>query len=264
MIVDFHTHAFPQKIAAGAIAALEASSKVPAYRDGTAESLVASMRSAGIDRSVLLPIATKPTQVTSVNRFAAECSGTNGIVSFGSVHPDCENWRKILRGIRSMGLRGIKFHPDFQGCFIDDPHVIEIMQEAAALGLMIVVHAGMDPSFPQVHHSTPERIARAARQLPGAVLIAAHCGGFGYLDDAEKYLVGTGVYLDTSQLGHYPREQVLRILHAHDPKRLLFASDTPWDDQKAALERFCALPLDESLKNRILGENAVRLLGSDI
>ena len=102
MIVDFHTHAFPQKIAAGAIAALEASSKVPAYRDGTAESLVASMRSAGIDRSVLLPIATKPTQVTSVNRFAAECSGTNGIVSFGSVHPDCENWRKILRGIRSM------------------------------------------------------------------------------------------------------------------------------------------------------------------
>ena len=138
------------------------------------------------------------------------------------------------------------------------------MQEAAALGLMIVVHAGMDPSFPQVHHSTPERIARAARQLPGAVLIAAHCGGFGYLDDAEKYLVGTGVYLDTSQLGHYPREQVLRILHAHDPKRLLFASDTPWDDQKAALERFCALPLDESLKNRILGENAVRLLGSDI
>ena len=262
MIIDFHTHAFPQKIAESAIAALKASSKVPAYRQGTAESLVASMRSAGIDRSVLLPIATKPSQVVSVNRFAAEWNGKQGLLSFGSVHPEYPDWREALHQIKAMGLYGVKFHPDFQGCFIDDPHMIEILQEAASLGLMIVIHAGMDPSFPEVHHATPERIARAMKQMPrGTVLVAAHCGGFGYLDDAEKYLVGTQVYLDTSLLGHYPQEQVLRILRNHEPERLLFASDTPWDDQKEALQRFCELPLEQELKKKVLGENAARLLG---
>ncbi|MDD6174730.1 MAG: amidohydrolase family protein, partial [Firmicutes bacterium] len=167
----------------------------------------------------------------------------------------------VLRQIRSMGLYGVKFHPDFQGCFIDDPHMIEILQEAASLGLVIVLHAGMDPSFPLVHHCTPERIARVMKQLPGARVVAAHCGGYGYLDDAERYLVGTGIYLDTSLLGRYPQAQVLRILKNHDPDRLLFASDTPWDDQKAALERFCALPLAPELQRKILSENAVRLLG---
>lgn len=260
MVIDFHTHAFPQKIAARAIASLEASSGEPAYREGTAEALVASMRRAGVDRSVLLPIATKPSQVTSVNRFAAEWNGKSGILSFGSVHPDCPDWRGVLEEIRSMGLYGVKFHPDFQGHFIDEPHMIEILQEAASLGLIIVLHAGMDPSFPLVHHCTPERIARVAEQLPEARIVAAHCGGFGYLDDVERCLVGSGVYMDTSLLGHYPQAQVLRILQNHDPERLLFATDTPWDDQKAALERFCALPISERLRQKILGENAVRLL----
>lgn len=262
MIIDFHTHAFPQKIAAGAIASLEASSKVPANREGTAESLVASMRSAGIDRSVLLPIATKPTQVTSVNRFAAEWNGKDGVLSFGSVHPECENWREVLREIKAMGLYGVKFHSDFQGCFIDDPHMMEILQEAASLGLIIVLHAGLDPSYPDVHHCTPQRIARVMEQLPAdAAVVAAHCGGFDYLDDAEKYLVGTRVYIDTSLIGYYKQEQVVRILQNHAPDRLLFATDTPWDDQKTAVERFCALPIADGLRQKILGENAVRLLG---
>lgn len=131
----------------------------------------------------------------------------------------------------------------------------------ASLGLVIVLHAGMDPSVPSVHHRTPERIARVAGQLPRARIVAAHCGGFGYLDDVERHLVGSGVYLDTSLLGHYPQAQILRILQNHDPERLLFATDTPWDDQKAALERFCALPLSSRLQQKIFGENAVRLLG---
>lgn len=260
MVIDFHCHAFPEKIAQSAIAALERSSGQKAARGGDAQSLLDSMKRAGIDYSVVLSIATKPTQVESVNRFAAKCSEMNGLIGFGSVHPEYEDYKGALRSIKALGLPGIKLHPDFQGAFIDDQRMVAIMQEAASLGLMILVHAGMDVSFPRMHRCTPQRLSAVLPQLRGATLIAAHLGGFRYLDDVERYLVGSEIYIDTSLAGWFDRRQVERILQNHDPDRILFGTDSPWDDQAQALSRFRDLSLPQALFDKILSENACRLL----
>ena len=60
MVVDFHTHIFPEKIAARTIEKLEKLANVKAFTDGREESLVASMRQADVDLSVVLPVVTKP------------------------------------------------------------------------------------------------------------------------------------------------------------------------------------------------------------
>ena len=78
MIIDFHTHAFPDKIAQTILQTLIASVQktegisAKAYTEGTLDSLKSSMAQKGVDISVVLPIATTVSQSTSINNFAKE------------------------------------------------------------------------------------------------------------------------------------------------------------------------------------------------
>ena len=73
MLIDFHTHAFPEKIGTRAIAKLshDAGGLVP-QTDGTLTSLKEQMQKDGVDISVVHSIATNPQQQTRVNDFAME------------------------------------------------------------------------------------------------------------------------------------------------------------------------------------------------
>lgn len=236
MVIDFHTHIFPDALAARAIGGLEQSGNVKSVLSGRREDLLASMKRAGVDYSLNLPIASRPKQVESINSFAISVNGRDG-------------------------LFGVKLHPDFQGLFIDDEPMVELMEACRDLGLLVLVHGGMDVSFPHCHHCTPERIARILPRLEGLTLVLAHLGGYNYLDDVERLLVGKDLYLDTSfTLGRFGREQILRIIRNHRPDRLLFGTDSPWDDQQSAVSAVKDLPIDASLKDKILYENAAGLL----
>ena len=240
MVIDFHTHIFPDALAARAIGGL---------------------KRAGVDYSLNLPIASRPKQVESINSFAISVNGRDGLFSLGGIHPLYENYREELKRIRAAGLIGVKLHPDFQGLFIDDEPMVELMEACRDLGLLVLVHGGMDVSFPHCHHCTPERIARILPRLEGLTLVLAHLGGYNYLDDVERLLVGKDLYLDTSfTLGRFGREQILRIIRNHRPDRLLFGTDSPWDDQQSAVSAVKDLPIDASLKDKILYENAAGLL----
>ena len=134
MIIDFHTHIFPEKIASKTISVLEQKAGISAFTDGTLEGLKRSMQESGIDWSVVLPVVTKPSQFQTVNTYAAEINGKNGIFSFGGIHPDTENIEESLDFIKRLGLKGIKIHPDYQNCMIDDPRNIAILRYAISIG----------------------------------------------------------------------------------------------------------------------------------
>lgn len=269
-VIDFHTHIFPDKLAPKAIAALEHSGGVKAATQGTKESLKRSMTQGGVDFSLNLPIASRPDQVQSINQFAIALNQEGlslreqggGILSFGAIHPLYEDWKQELRRLQSAGIKGIKLHPDFQGFFLDDEPMVAVMEEAASLGLMILIHCGMDVSFPDIHRSTPERLHRILPRLQGATIIAAHLGGYRYLDDVERLLVGSDVYIDTSfTIGQFDEGQIKRILQNHRPDHILFGTDSPWEDQGKAVAALRALGLPASLEQAILWENGAKLLG---
>ena len=74
MIIDFHTHAFPDRIAQKAIPILEANGKIPAYTNGTILDLKNKMEEAHMDYSLVLPVATSKSQVKKINDFAIPSS----------------------------------------------------------------------------------------------------------------------------------------------------------------------------------------------
>ncbi|MBO5198367.1 MAG: amidohydrolase family protein [Lachnospiraceae bacterium] len=263
MVIDFHTHTFPDAMAAKTIAGLEAAGNVKAYTDGTVSGLKASMREAGIDLSVILPVVTKPKQFHTINTVAAEITGRDGILSFGGIHPDSEDYKGELRTIKELGLKGIKLHPDYQKTFIDDERYVRILDYAAELSLIAVIHAGLDIGLPDPVHCPPDRAANLLKQLDTAntKIVFAHVGGYDRWDAVEEYLVGKNIWFDISYSLHkIGEEQFLRIVNNHGTDKILFATDSPWGGQKETLERFQKLPLSQEKKERILYKNAMQLL----
>lgn len=263
-IIDFHTHTFPDKLAYGAVASLEKSSGTKASLNGTNKDLLESMKRSGVSKSVLMPIAVKPKNTHTINTCAIENNKIPGLASFGSVHPLDENYIDELKRIKSAGLKGIKLHPDFQGVFIDDPETVAVMRAAADMGLIITIHGGMDVSYPNLHRSTPKRLARVMPELKGARIICAHSGGYRYSDDFIEYLLGLDeIYIDTSYSVGQPgmdTQKLIKIYKEINPEHILFGTDSPWEDQKTAAENIMSLPLGDDLKEKIMHENAEKLL----
>ena len=205
MVVDFHTHTFPDKIAAQSIAFLSEKGGIRAYRAGTLAALKDSMRQNGVDYSVVLPVATKPQQEKSINALSKTENGRDGVFFAGGIHPDRE-------------------------------HV----------------------------HCTPDMILRVLSELGSVLenkLILAHLGGFDLPDEVLQKLCGKPVYMDTAAVLHLYPDKCREIIRRHGPERILFATDSPWADQRSFLDRFHSFGFSQSDEARMLYQNAERLLG---
>ena len=263
MIIDFHTHIFPDKIAGKTIESLERISGITAATNGTLEGLLASMEDSGVDMSVIMPVATKPAQMESINAYAKEiCEKYPGkLISFGGIHPDCEDYKKELKYIKDIGLKGIKIHPDYQGVMIDDVRFMNIIEYADELGLIILTHAGIDIGLPETVHCPPDKMRKVLDALKPKKMIVAHYGGWKQWQEVYDYLAGENVYLDTAFTFDYiDREMFLKILQKHSEDKILFATDSPWSYASRDIEAVKNMPIDESIKKKIFSENAKKLL----
>lgn len=261
MIVDFHVHCFPDELALKAVPQLAAEAGISARLDGTVASIKDSMLKSGVEKSVVLSIATKPSQTERINNWASEIQG-DGILAFGSIHPMYEGWKNEIVRIKELGLKGIKLHPDYQKFFVDDIDIYPIYELAFGLDLIVLFHAGLDIGLPEPYHAKPERLRNVVKAFPGSKIVAAHMGSFSCWDDVERFLVGEDLFFDTSySLGFISNEQAKRIIANHDYKKILFATDSPWTDQSEEIEKIRGLGLDIEVEKALLGTNAMTLLG---
>jgi len=216
----------------------------------------------GIDRSVIQSIATKPEQSRKITDWSRGIEDAS-ITAFSSVHPDSPDWREEIDAIRDAGLKGIKFHPDYQKFYVDDPRIFPIYERIFNCGLMVLFHAGVDIGLKPPYRNTPDRMLKVVKAFRGGRIILAHLGGFRYWDDVEKHLIGEDIWLDTSYtIGWAPDDQVRRIISGHGYNRVLFATDSPWADQIEEIAKLKALKLESEACDAILYKNALTLLGS--
>ena len=260
-IIDIHTHIFPDQISETAIRTLERTSDTKTHLNGTAGALRRSMRRAGIRRAVVQPVSTKPSQVRSINEWAHQ-SGDETLIFFGTLYPGMEGWREEIGWLKAREIKGVKFHPDYQNFFVDDPMVFPIYEELEKQGLIVLFHAGVDIGLPSPVHAPPDRIAKVLDRFPNLKVIASHLGGYQCWDDVDRDLVGRNLFFDTSYtLDHLEASRALEIMRGHGFERILFGTDSPWEAQDDQVRKVSRLDLDEGAKAKIFGENAARLLG---
>ncbi len=268
MIIDFHTHVFPDTIAKPTMDFLASKSGYTPYGDGSLKDLIALMEKGDVDKSVILPVVTKPSQFKKVNEFAAGLNNTKKIFSFGGIHPFDETPFEHLDEIKKAGLYGIKLHPDYQNTFIDDNRYIEIIRYALSIGLAVVTHAGLDEGCEGEIKCTPDRFLRvfdavSKGNMPGEPrIILAHAGGFKMYDQVIEKLCGLPVYFDLAYvLEAEDPDIILSIIRAHGADKILFATDSPWSDPETCIKKLKALPLSQDDLEKIFSKNALTILG---
>ena len=268
MIIDFHTHVFPDKIAQKTIELLAAKGGIPAFSDGTVSGLLAKMDKAGVELSVTLPVLTNPNSFEKVNRYAYELNqtfsqGSKRLISFGAIHPLCEDIDKKMRSLKDMGFLGVKLHPDYQECFITHEGYVRILQCAKEYDLIALTHAGFDVGYPDAPiRCTPALAREVIDKVKHPKFVLAHCGSTRLLDEALTMICGQDVYLDTAYVLQYmSKERFMEILRRHGEDRILFASDSPWSNMENDVNTLRSFGLDERTENKIFSENARTLLG---
>lgn len=278
MVIDFHTHVFPDHLAHSTIQALSREAHAKAFSDGTVAGLKASMARAGVDHAIVLPVVTNPVKTAKINDLSAQMNQSQSeLIYFGGIHPDTPDCKQELTRMARMGLKGFKIHPVYQGADLDDPRYVRIFQWAGELGLIVVAHMGIDIGYPTEEKCTPQRLCRVLQQVGPVTVVAAHMGGWRFWKQAKEVLASTSVYIDTSfstgevailDDGHYqPGEltmlspqEFMDMKEAFGADRILYATDSPWTDHQESLDWLKALPLTQEEQDKIFGGNARKLL----
>jgi predicted TIM-barrel fold metal-dependent hydrolase len=265
-IIDAHAHAFPDGIASHAMRSLCGQGlwqEIRNYHDGTLSGLLASMDRAGIARAVLCSVATKPSQVDKITDWSVAIA-SDRIIPFASIHPDYHEPERAIERVVAAGLRGLKFHPQYMECAFDDPRCVRIARAAAQARLVFTVHGGYHPAFVKHDEGSPRRLRRLHDLVPELRIVACHMGGMDDWQGVLDNLVGSDIYLETSFGPSWcPRAILDTILARHDPGRILFGTDSPWQDQARELADFRSLALSPEALALALGTNAAALLGLD-
>lgn len=260
-VIDIHTHAFADELATKAIPLLveRAGAAITAHYDGTVAGLIEAMDRSRVDVSVIQPVATKASQVTIINDWAAQQASTR-IIPFGAMHPDFDDPAAEMIRMRQLGLRGFKMHPEYQSFCPTEPRMRAIYEAATDTGMIVLSHAGGDVAFPTVT-GTPESFAAVIDAHPRLTMVLAHLGGFREWRGVAEHLAGRDVWLDTAFTpGHIPDEEFVALARAHGVDRVLFGSDGPWTDAGSEIARIRGMGFSEEELEKILGGNAVRLL----
>lgn len=257
-IIDFHAHAFPEAIAHKAVNHIGNHYTIQMHGKGIIEDLLESADKTGVDYVVIHSTATKETQVKHINDWVASHS-TGKLIGFGTLHPDMDDVEGEFERIISLGLKGIKLHPDFQGFNADDPRMDRVY---SIIGnrLPLLIHAGDE----NLDSSSPRRLANVLEKHPYLTMIAAHLGGFKNWKEAMDCLIGKNLYLDTSSAIQYmDKGFASRLIKAHGTKKVVFGTDYPSMYHEIELEAFHKLDLDNQEKEDILYNNAAVILGVD-
>lgn len=266
MLIDFHAHVFPDAIAERAVMGIVNASRdiygMERYvgSDATVSTLKKDMERNNVDISVTMPIATKPGQYKSINRFAAEI--TDGkIISFASLHPFDVGVDDILDDIKKSGFKGIKLHPDYQGVYVDDDVMINLVKKASERGLYTLLHTGEDLGIKKPFKCALPNLRRFLNVTDNSLLILAHMGGFNIWDGVEKYLLDSKAYFDTAVVSKFiDKDTYRRIIERHGAEKILFGTDTPWENPKDTLAFLESSGISAEETEYIKHRNAERIL----
>jgi predicted TIM-barrel fold metal-dependent hydrolase len=258
--IDFHVHAFPDALAERATARVERAAGIRSALDGTIGAVVSSMEAAGIERSVILSIATSPSQFDPILEWSRTIRSPR-IVPFLSVHPADPRAAHKVRLAASMGFKGFKFHPYYQKFSLDEERMFPVYEAMQETGLILVSHTGFDTAHPYTRIADPPRILRVLERFPSLTFVATHLGAWQDWDLVAQLLPKAGLWTDISySLPFLPAEKARALIAAFPADRLLFGSDSPWADQAESIRQLRGLGLEARLEEAILGGNAEKLL----
>ena len=232
-------------------------------RTHTAANLSAEMDRMNYRNIVLLPI-----EIPHQSRHAHDTLGAAKLdprfVAFGAVYP--KPWSpKIIARLEDQlktGIKGVKYHPEFQLLAPGDPNMMSLCEWCQAHDLILYAHVGYtgrEPGFMK-KKSEPKLFEKPLQAFPKLRMVFAHTG-VRLMDEtlevARKY--EDRVWLDISGRS---ASDIAYILQRYDTEKIMYASDWPFMPLAIMVARGLAgTQTCPQLRDRFFSGNASRLLG---
>lgn len=259
MLIDTHTHLYPEKISTKVVELLREHYGLPVPHKGTINEYQQIKKQHNVKAAIFFTAATCPSQVPNANKWA-KLNTQKGMIGFGTLHPDDENSDVQIKWLKEAGIKGIKFHPDFQQFFIDDEKALNLYEKLAK-DFIVIFHVGDDNAPHKVHYSSPQRLNKVLDLVPGLKIIAAHMGGYQMWQDSLKYLCGKNLYFDTSSCAGILNDDIFRLLiKEHGYHKVLLGSDYPFSEPHTECLKLAKMGLNSYEYEAIIGKNAELLL----
>ena len=276
--VDFHVHLptpdWLDGSMAGYVEAAEAYFRSPVQRQSLDE-LADRYRELEV-QAVLLAwdaeTATGRPRVPNETVAAACRAHPDAFTGLGSVDPHKgQEAVAEVANIAALGLRGVKFNPSLQAFAPDDPAYQPIFAACEQHGLLALFHtgtSGIGARQPggqgiRLDYAHPLKLDAVAAAHPGLTVVAAHFGWPWHMDLIAIALHKTNVYIDIS--GWSPRRippEVVRELRGRLSGQFIWGSDFPFITPERCLAELDDLGLPDDVREKVLRENAVRILGA--
>jgi len=241
---------------------IDAHVRIGASREAslTAEELLSTMDSLGIDRALIAP---SEAQIAYANRDGNAATAAAAAASGGRLAPYAvaTPWRldavDELARARDAGAVALALDPVLQGFDVLDGLADPLIQFAADAGWPVYIRTGTPPT------ALPLPVASLARRFPQTAFIMGRSGATDFWIDAAPALVhAENLYADTS---YAPWDTVLSEF-AREPRigtgRVIFATDAPYTVPAAELQRVLDWRIAEAERAAVLGGTLARLTAS--
>jgi predicted TIM-barrel fold metal-dependent hydrolase len=205
--------------------------------------------------------------VAGVNlRLAADCRahGEELLVPFGTVNPTRPDWQEDLRRCHEEHrMPGIRLHPNYHGYGLGDPHLSELLDEAARRSLIVQVVAAMEDERTQhplvrVPPVDPAPLVGLVAERPALRVVLLNAS-LKPADALLKRLVDTGrIWIDTAMIEGI--SVLERVVAAVGSGRILVGSHAPFYAPDAAPLKLQEAALKEADRLAIAEGNARSLI----
>jgi predicted TIM-barrel fold metal-dependent hydrolase len=283
MIIDSHTHLFPQKIISGVSSRRALVEELDLDIEGakqrsSVKALINACQEAQVEACLVLPTAAAEDVPETNRRFQKTAQEQARLYAAGTLHPACKENASELKKLEARKVRALKFCTFSQEFGLKNPEterlfdLIETFNHDTGHGFFAVLDTfyKADTYFgtsPQ-HLTTPAGLGRLVRKHGEIVFVGAHMGGLcAPFDEIVEHLPpAPNLYLETSNAAHTLKaDQFVQLLELHGPQKILFGTDWPWFHAQDELERIDQLMnragFDEADKQKVLYGNIAGLMG---
>ncbi len=277
MILDAHTHVFPQEICRhredffADEPAFKALYDAPKSRLVAPEELLAVMEEEGVDAAVVSGFPWRQERLWRRQHeviLEAMRRWPRRIIGFCNVNPLDKTAPREVEHCLAAGFRGV----GELAWYVDDPgddlayFLTPLAELCQHFGVPLLLHMN-DPvgaPYPGKAAIRLEIIYRLLQQFPHLDWILAHWGGglpFYGLLKKEAPEVLRRVYFDTAASPYLYRPEIYRLAaEMVGPEKILFGSDYPLLPVKRYLKEMDDANLSEDWRRMILGQNLASLL----
>ncbi|WP_407421081.1 amidohydrolase family protein [Methanobrevibacter sp.] len=260
-IINAHCHIYPEKIAERAVMGIRNFYDLDMSLNGKVSNLIEDGSKVGVTHYLIHSVATTPKQVRSINEFISDVVKSNPdlFTGFGTLHPDSDNIEGDFDHLISLGLKGVKLHPDFQQFALNEERAFKLAEVIDKGNVPVLIHCG---DF-RYDYSNPEQIKPLLDKFPNLTVIGAHFAGWSIWKEATEKLAGTpNLYVDvSSSLYALSPDEAKEYIHAYGIEKVLWGTDYPMWEAESEMELFHKIGLTGEEENMILYENAAKLLG---